>query len=405
MQKNIIRKTIKKEAKNKPKKTLALSLLILLVISSLIITITYFIVDLIGYSYNIKVVNDVIIGIILTLISSLVLGFTKITKETCQNKNPNFKELFTKIKEIKFIKTFGVLILSLIFIMWLIGLIPGVGIFINIVILILYMPVFIMLPFVYLDHKGLQIKEIIFKTMGVVSEHRISIYGLLISFIFWIILSLCTLGLLLFYAVPYIYLSLALIYLNLIHEKEFKKEKGLGDGNIILIFIIVNILLIAFVTINVPGATNVFKTILNGEINTKVGDTTLSYGGVEITYNAPKGYEMTSTTATSNTYMQDDNILQYSIYLSKEDKIIEMDKEIVSEMKSSGKEVTDKETTLKINGKKIKCYEYVVKDGENSSSTITAYYPKGDFTVTTTLTGKTDKELNKNDIKKFITIK
>ena len=403
--KNIVRKTIKQEAKNKPKKTLALSLLILLVISILIVTVTYFIVDLIGYSYNIKVVNDIIIGIILILISPLVLGFSKMTKAICENKEISYKEIFTEIKEIKFIKTFGILILSLIFILWLIGLIPGVGIFINLVILILYIPVFIMLPFVYLEYKDLQIKEIIFKTTGIVSEHRILIYGLLISFVFWILLSLCTFGILLFYVIPYMYLSITLLYLYLTHEKEFKQEKAVSDGNVILIFITANILLIAFLAINVPGMTDVFKTIINGEINTKIGDTTLSYGSVEITYDAPTEYELTASGNTSNTYINDNNILQYSIYLSNEDKIIEMDKEIVNEMKASGKKVNAEESTIKINNKKIKYYEYKVIDGKDSSSTIIAYYPKGDFTVTISLTNNADKGFDKNDIKKFITIK
>lgn len=402
MQKNIVRETIKKEAKEKSKKSLTLSLLIILIISSIIIMTTYFVTDLIGYNYNIKVVNDIIIGIILTLISPLILGFTKITKETCENKEINYKEIFL-FKEIKFIKTFGILILSLIFIMWLLGLIPGVGFFINLVILILYMPVFIMLPFVYLEYKDLPLKEIIFKIFGTVSEHRITIYGLLISFIFWIILSICTFGLLFFYVIPYMYQSLALLYLDITHEKEFKPQKAISDGNIILIFIVISILLIGFIAIKVPGVTNLFTTIINGEINTKVGDMTLSYGGVKITYNAPKDYEMTATTDTSTTYIKDNNILQYSIYLSKENKILEMDKEIVNEMKSSGKKVKEKESTIKVHGKKLKCYEYTITDNKDSNSTITVYYPKGDFTVAISLTNN-DKEINKNDMKKFITI-
>jgi len=406
MQKENIRKAIKIEAKNKPKKSLALSFLILIIISILITATTYFIISLIGYGYNIKVVNDFIIGIILTLISPLILSFSKITIDTCKNKKTNFKDIFKGYKETKFIKTFGILILSLIFIMWLLGLIPGVGIFINLVILILYMPVFIMLPFVYLEYKDLQIQEIIFKTVSTVSEHRIMIYGLLISFIFWIILSLLTFGILFFYIIPYMYLSIAYLYLNITHEKEFKKEKAIGDGNVILIFIIVIILAGFFTITNIPGASNILTTIINGEINTKVGDTTLSYGGVKITYNAPKNYKTAATTDTSNTYLnyKNNNILQYTIYLSKADQIFEMDKEIVDEMKASGKKIKDKEFTLKIDGKNLNGYEYVTTDGKTSSSTITVYYPKGDFTIAITLTSDTDKEFNKNDIKEFITI-
>lgn len=404
MQKKIIRKTIKEEAKNKPKKNLALSLLITFIISILIVTIIHFIINLTGYSYNIKVINDFIIGLILTLISPFVLGFSKISLQTCEDKEISYKEIFRNIKEFKFIKIFGLLILSLIFALWLLALIPGVGILINIVILILYMPLFIILPFAYLEYKDLSAKEIIFKTINIISEHRINIYGLLISFIFWLILSICTFGILLFYVIPYMYQSIALLYLDLTHEKEFKKQKSISDGNIILMFIGITILIITFLAINVPGATNIFKTILTGEVHTKVGDTTLSYGGVKITYNAPKEYKNLATTDTSNTYLNYDNnnILQYTIYLSKVNQIIEMDKEIVNEMELSGKKIKSKETTIKIDNKQLKCYEYTVNDGSNSTSTITIYYPKGDFTVTISLTS--DKELNINDIKDFVTI-
>lgn len=406
MQKENIRKAVKLEAKKKPKKSLALSFLILIIISILITTITYFIIDLVGYSYNIKVVNNFIIGIILILISPLILGFSKITIDTCKNKETNFKDIFKGYKEIKFIKTFGILILSLIFIMWLLGLIPGVGVFINLIILILYIPVFLMLPFVYLEHKDLQIQEIVFKTVSTVSEHRIMIYGLLISFIFWIILSILTFGLLFFYVIPYMYLSISYLYLNLTHEKEFKKEKTIGDGNIILIFIIITILVGFFTITNVPGASHILTAVINGEVNTKEGDTTLSYGGIKITYNAPKDYKTAATTDTSNTYLnyENNNILQYTIYLSKANQILEMDKEIVDEMKSSGKKIKDKEFTLKVDGKTLKGYEYVITDEKNPSSTITVYYPKGDFTIAVTLTSDTDQEFTKNDIKEFITI-
>ncbi len=401
--KNIVRKSIKKEAKNKPKKTLALSLLIVMIIAILIITATYFIIDLTGYSYNIKIINDIIIGIILTLISPFILGFSKIALDICQNKKTNYKEVFKSIKEIKFIKIFGILILSFIFIVWILGLIPGVGFFINLVILILYTPLFIMMPFVYLQNQKLSVKEIVFKTSNIISEHRIIIYGLLISFIFWIILSLLTFGLLFFYVIPYIYLSISCLYLNLIHEKEYKKQKAISDGNIILIFITISILLIGIIAIKVPGATNVFTAIINGQINTKIGDTTLSYGGIKITYDAPKEYEITSTTDTSNTYIKNNNILQYSIYLSKKNKILEMDKEIVSEMKSSGKKVREKESNIKVKGQKLICYEYTVTEGNDTNNTITVYYPKGDFTVAISLTNN-DREISKNDIKEFITI-
>ena len=80
-----------------------------------------------------------------------------------------------------------------------------------------------------------------------------------------------------------------------------------------------------------------------------------------------------------------------------------MDKEIVSEMKSSGKKVREKESNIKVKGQKLICYEYTVTEGNDTNNTITVYYPKGDFTVAISLTNN-DREISKNDIKEFITI-
>ncbi len=408
MQKKIVRKAIKKEAKNKPKKELIISLFIIFIIFILIITASYFLISLTKYNYNIKVVNDLIIGIILILISPFILSFSKMTIKTCQNKKISYKELFTDLIDPKFIKLFSILIISLIIVMWLFKLIPGVGIFINLVILILYIPVFLMLPFTYLEYKETTPKEILFKLPNIVSQNRITIYGLLISFSFWIILALCTFGILLFYVIPYIYISLALLYTHLTHEKEFKKETALSDGGIILIFIGIIVLITTFLVINVPSSKIWFKAIITGEVNNNAGSEVLTYGGIEITYDTPKGYKASAETETSKTYISDDNqnILQYSIYLSDIKTIIEMDKEIVNEMSLSSdyKKVKAEEFNVKINNKKINCYKYLTQKDNTSSSTIIAYYPKGNFVVSISLSNSNGEELSQKDIKEFITI-
>lgn len=406
--KNIVRKSIKKEAKTKPKKNLAIALLLMIIIACAIITITHFITNLIGYSYNIKALNDLIIGIILILMSPFFLGFSKMSKEICDDKEIKPKEIFSSLKDFKYIKIFAILIIGLIFITWLIGLIPGVGIFINMIILIFFIPYIIILPFVYLENQKLQVKEIIFKTENTISGNRIKFYGLLISFSFWIVLSLITLGLLSFYVIPYIYLSLELLYTHCTYERDFKREKAISDGNIILIFIGIIILIIAFLAINVPGSATWFKAILNGEIESEIGDTSLSYGGVQVTYDAPKEYKASAITDTSQTYINDknSNVLQYTIYLSDADSALEMDKEIVSEMRTSGnyKNVEDDTFTLKVNGQKIKCYKYKATNNGKQINTITAYYPKGDFIVAVSLSNNDGSEFKEDNIKEFITV-
>ena len=204
------------------------------------------------------------------------------------------------------------------------------------------------------------------------------------------------------------YLSLSNFYLYITHEKELKKEKAIGDGNLILIFIGVLVFLVIFLIVNVPASTTWFMRIMNGEVS-DVGDATLSYGGIEVTYDSPADYQTSASTNSSKTYVNDDNynILQYSIYLSSVKDSKEMDKEIVQEMKDSGdyKNVTDSEFTLTIDGKEIEGYRYDAEEASgDENSSIIVYYPKEDFTITISLTNSTGNKLDTEDIKEFVTI-
>lgn len=406
--KKTIRKTIKNEAKSKPKQTLAISLIILISVTLILSLVAYILINLTNYNYNIKVINDLIIGLLLTIISPLVLGYSKISLDICQNKETNIKELFSQIKQTKYIKLFGTLIITLILVTWIIGLIPAVGVFINIIILIFYLPFFMILPFYYLENKNQTKKEIIFNLENIISGNRIKYYGLILSFSFWFILTILTIGILSLYVIPYLYLSLTLLYKHFTYERDFKREKAISDGNIILIFLGITILITSLLLIFVPSSKPIFNTIINGQINKTKGDEVLSYGGIEITYDSPKEYRLALATDTSKSYINDKNYntLQYTIYLSSPEKIIEMDKEIVKELHSSGDytKVKDEEFTLKINGKKIKGYKYLIKNKNKSSNTISIYYPKGDFVIAITLSNNNDKEFENQDIKKFITI-
>jgi len=59
---------------------------------------------------------------------------------------------------------------------------------------------------------------------------------------------------------------------------------------------------------------------------------------------------------------------------------------------------------LNIKNQKIKGYKYVVNDSNSSSSVITVYYPKGDFTINISLSNSSTKPFSKEDIKDFITV-
>ena len=290
--------------------------------------------------------------------------------------------------------------------LWVIGLIPVVGIFIDIAILILVVPLILMLPFSYLEHDG-SFKAIVSKTVDIISGHRVRIYGMIISFIFWILLSCLTFGLLLFYVIPYMYLSVGLLYLNFTHEKEFKKKNRLRDGYVILIFAGAVVLVSAVIMFYFPKTTVWFNAILTGKMDT-TGSETLSYGGMSVTYDIPNGYKISSSTDITKTYINkdNDNILQYSIYLSDVEDNLDMDKEIVNELKlSSEYKVTDKEFKLRVNGHNLKGYRYNSTNNYHAtSSTVTVYYPKDSFTIAISLTNNTGKKLTEKDISKYVTV-
>lgn len=408
MYKNNVRKSVKKLAKKSIKSNLVLAFLVLLLAIICSGLLVYVVARLLGYGYNINLINYLLVGLILTIVSPVVLGFSKVSLNISNGKEANYQEMFNCFKNTKFIKLYSLVILTLILVYWLIGLIPVAGIFINLIILLLFIPYIILLPFVYLTYPELKNKEIMSKTLDIISGNRISFYGLIISFSFWFILSILTCGILLFYVFPYVYLSLSNFYLYVTHEKEIKKEKAIGDGNLILIFIGVLVFLILFLIVNVPASTTWFMRIMNGEVS-DVGDATLSYGGIEVTYDSPADYQTSASTNSSKTYVNNDNynILQYSIYLSSVNDSKEMDKEIVQEMKDSGdyKNVTDSEFTVTIDGKEIEGYRYDAEEisGDETSSII-VYYPKEDFTITISLTNSTGNKLDVEDIKEFVTI-
>ena len=402
---NITRVSIKDKAKSKPKTLLAKSLLIMMVIFGVLTSIIYLLSVYFGYHYNIKLLNDLIIGLIFFILSPLILGFTDMTMKECQKKDIQFSDLFAKLKDYQYLKLIFIVVFALIFGTYLIGLIPIIGIFINLAILILVFPVILMLPFSYLEING-SMREVLSKTIDMVAGHRVRIYGMLVSFIFWLLGSILTCGLLLFYVFPYMYLSLGFLYLNFTHEKEFAKKKGLNDGYVLLIFAGVTFLISLFLMISFPKTTIWFNALLTGEVNTS--EEVLSYGGVKISYDAPTNYKISASTDISKTYINNDNynILQYSIYLSKPKDNLEMDKEIVNEMKlSSEYKVKDKEFTLTVNGKKLKGYIYNTENSYKAkTSSVTVYYPKDSFTISISLSNNNGQELKKEDIKKFVTV-
>ena len=213
------------------------------------------------------------------------------------------------------------------------------------------------------------------------------------------ILGIFTFGFLYLWIIPYLFISLTYLYLSFKGEKKFKKVDGLSNKMVIIVFTLI-VLFSSMVTfISSPGS---FKQMIGIYSGNKVSGT-LSYGGIKVNYYVPYDYKINSSTSTSKTYLKNDMILQYSIYLSAADDAIEMDKEIVNEYKNSSiyKSVSDEEFTVRANNKNIRCYKFnTVSLNGNESSTIIAYIPKDKFILTISLLS--DKNLNKKEINSFV---
>ena len=408
MYKKNVRKNIKSLAKKNVNGNLVLAFLVVVlgvVFSTLFV---YLITKIFGYEYSVNLVNYLLLALIYTLTSPFILLFGKLVMDGNRGKQFNYQESLHCFRDTKFIKLSLIVILVLIFIYWLIGLIPVAGFFINFIILLLFIPFVVLLPFIYLEYKDLKLKDIIGKGLDVISGNRIGFYGLVISFSFWFILSILTIGILSFYVMPYLYLALSNFYLYISHEKEFKRQQAIGDGNLIIVFIGVLTFLVIFLLVNFPASKVWFMQFITGEVS-RVGDATLSYGGITITYDSPVNYQTSAETDSSKTYVNNDNynILQYSIYLATVDDSREMDKEIVQEMKDSGnyRVVNDSQFTIDVHGKKIKGYRYDAEEDDGSEvSSVMVYYPRDSFTITIGLTNSTGKKINIDDIKEFVTI-
>ncbi len=402
--KGTVRKNIKEHARNLKKGTIAISLLIIAITTIVLSLCAILFGNIMGYNFDIHFVNVLIMAIIISLISPLLLGFINMVMNNIKGQEIKVKDLYALVKgHKKFITLYSIMVFVLAVFFGILGLIPLIGLIINFILLLVVLPIYLLIPAVYLENQKLTNKEILSKTFDIVSGRRLNFYAMIISFIPWCLLADLTFGILYLYVIPYLISAIILEYQYWNHEKEFEKEKTISDGVVILIFLGIAFVLGLVVAVNIPSSVSYFKEIITGRYYSGEGNSYLSYGGTKISYNSPKGYTLSAETDTSKTYVNNDNIVQYSIYLSNVKDAYEMDKEIVEEMKNSGdyKHVKDKEYTVKVNGKEIKCYQY----NKTAKETVaTAYYPKDGYVVSISLSNYSGAEISKEDIKELITV-
>ena len=404
LMKKDVRKPIKKIAFEDPKGSLALGFVFLIFIASFISFLLMLIGRYLDIHLNTTLYDGLISLITIVLVSPLILNYAKMLLMNCRDEIYDIKDLFIFNKNsFKFLKYYAFVNVLYFVVSYLLNLGSFVFVIINFALFIFLVPVFFVMPFVF-NTDDFTFKEFVCKSFKIVKKKRVQFYGMILSFSWWFILGIFTLGILYLWLIPYLSISLSYLYLSFTKEKEFKKEKCLNNIFVIIIFVSI-ILFISILTFTtVKGSFDSFKNSLGIYTSEKTSNS-LSYGSLKVKFFVPKDYKISSSTSTSKTYLKNDSILQYSIYLSDTKAALEMDKEIVEEYKNSSeyKKVSDEEFMMKVNNENITCYKFeLIKPNGDISSTVMAYVPKNSFVLVISLIS--DKKINKNDIKKIIAI-
>ena len=102
----------------------------------------------------------------------------------------------------------------------LMNIIIGFGFMILIVPGVIMALAYALWAFVAHDHPELSITELLERSRLLMQGHKGDLFLLWLNFIFWIILSLCTLGIALFFVIPYIYMATYFFYENIRYELD-----------------------------------------------------------------------------------------------------------------------------------------------------------------------------------------
>lgn len=400
IKKKEIRKSIKKIAFGDPKGTLIKALLFIMFFMGIIAYALICLGRVLNISLDTFLYDDLISLITLILISPFILNFVKMLLMNSNDEIYDLKDLFSlNKKSFKFMSYYTLINIIYLIVVYIFDKLYIIGLICFLILFIFLLPVFFVMPYVFLED-DYSFKEFIIKSFKIVKKRRVEFYALVISFVWWFILGIFTLGLLYLWLIPYLFIALTYLYLSFEGEKKLKKEESISNKFIVIIFVLVVLFGSVLTYVNSPES---FKNSI-GIYNSEKTSNTLSYGSLKVKYYVPSDYKISSSTNTSKIYMKNDSILQYSIYLSGVKEALEMDKKIVDEYKNSSeyKNVFAAEFTVKVKNKDVKCFKFNVSKDEKLSSTIVAYIPKDNFVLAISLIS--DKDLSKNDIKKFISI-
>jgi len=242
---SIFRKALKLSAINKPKGALygMFGLQIALIVIFMLIVFLSIAGSVAAGGFNagsvFAFVGLIFIFIIAYFIFTIIIsvGMMKASLRISRDENVTFGSAFKGIfqnfnQSLKAIAAMFLYSVGMGILAW----IPFIGGIAALILQIYLLPVLVVFIFMALDdkYKDMSMTDMFHKALDLVKSHRVEFYGLLLSFIGWMILAIFTFGLLYIWLMPYMLVSMSNWYLALNGDANYNEgEKGLSNIAII----------------------------------------------------------------------------------------------------------------------------------------------------------------------------
>lgn len=443
----MIRKGIKENAKGKVNGSFIGITGVYFVFSFLL----FIIMIIMGYDFDsddISIIDFALDSVSLFFLSILNYGIINSAFDLHRGKSINFSNVLSK-PFINFDKTMTIFIMYLIIysivyvIGYLLDIADVVGLFMLIVYFILiicFLPMIETILCVLCDdnYKSYSFKEVFSRAKDLVKGHFVAYYGMMFSFIGWILLGFLTLGVLYIWLIPYMRISLANMYLKWNDEASFVSNRtGLSDGGVIGFIVgtgcgcfslLVFLAILGAIVFSIVDY-NSFEDFLDdfddnydynenygfddrkSAIHDNLNEVTLGYGKHFVTFILPKGFDNNDGDNTSiDSVFYNDNYSSISYYVYADDmtEIYEDGVKYLKNHRYQDYRYEDDDFMVMIGDKSIRCH--TIKEISNYESIqYEAYlvYPiDEDYCVEIfVFLQEEDGAINQENISKYIMVK
>ena len=158
--------------------------------------------DMLGVAYTTKVDSPITSIVSFAVSLFLSLGLSSYFMKIARGEEPEFKELFSQRNILLKACVTSILTTILLALGYVALIVPGV------ILTLMYS----MITYIYIDNPEIGIIEVMKKSREMMKGHKTQYFCLVFSFFGWIILCGFTLGLLLFWLVPYMSVTTVLFY-------------------------------------------------------------------------------------------------------------------------------------------------------------------------------------------------